>query len=106
MAAKLNLFTRLATSLPSRHLSLPCVRYDRPDVRVIRAASGGMCVPCNRARETSPWTQFGSAVAFSRRLVSQGSAQRNNERIACDLRAIDRGIPSCQIASHLQVPPT
>src|SRR3984893_260648 len=76
--------------------------HDRPDVRAIRAASGGMCVPCNGTRET--WTQLGGAVAFSRRPVSQGSAQRNNECIACDLRAIDRGIPSCQIASHLQVP--
>jgi hypothetical protein len=42
-----------------------------------------------------------SAVAFSRSPVNQGSAQCNNERIACDLRAMDRGIPSCQIASHL-----
>jgi hypothetical protein len=40
------------------------------------------------------------AVAFSRWPVSQGSAQLNNERIARDLRVIDCGIPSCQIASH------
>ena len=36
--------------------------------------------------------------------VSQGLTPRNNERIARDLRAIDRQIPSCKIASYLQVP--
>jgi hypothetical protein len=38
------------------------------------------------------------AKAFSLRLVSQGSAQRNHKNIPHDQRAIDGGIPNRQIA--------
>ena len=44
------------------------------------------------------WGQ--DAKAFSPRLVNQRSAQRNNKGISLDQRAIDRGIPNHQIASH------